>query len=48
MIRPPSNLPRPDAPWVDANGRPTQVFYEYMRALDQAVRDLVAAQNGGA
>lgn len=46
MIRLPQRIPEPTAMWFDPEtGRPTTAVYQYLRALDQALRDLVAAQN---
>ncbi len=45
MIRQLPVLPRPDVAWFDQSGRPTQVFYEYARAADQAMRELINAEN---
>lgn len=44
MIKLPQRLPDPTAPWVDIKtGRPTRVYFQYMREADQAIRDLIKA-----
>ena len=39
-------LPPPDVPWFDANGRPSEVVYNYFRNLDARIRQLPGATNG--
>jgi len=47
MIKNPQPLPTPTVAWFDPKtGRPTQVYYEYKRSFDAAVRALITAQNG--
>lgn len=49
MIRTPQRLPDPNTAWVDIRtGRPTREFYQYMRELDQAVRELTEKSNSDA
>lgn len=49
MIKAPQRLPDPTAAWVDIKtGRPTREFYQYMRELDQAARELITKSNADA
>jgi hypothetical protein len=46
MIRAPQRLPDPQAPWFDrATGKPIREFYQYMRELDQSLRELLTTSN---
>lgn len=46
MINLPQRLPDPNIPWVDPKtGKPSKVFYLYMREADDVLRRIIAMSN---
>lgn len=48
IVKNPQRLPDPQMAWARPDGRPTDAFYQYMRELDQAVRQIIQTSNENA
>ncbi len=45
MTDKPRKLPEPTARWFEQDGRPTKEFYQYLRDVDQKLRELIDVSN---